>query len=376
MTSDGHKSPSESRHSKKIRKLKSERFGRYFLLIMVVAIVILFTVTIKTFLLPILLAAVFTTLFYPMYLGVQKSFGNRSGLASFVCCLMLFIGMMIPLYILFNLVIHEAIDFYQTAEKTVKAIMEQGDKGPLGRIQSSQWFKRLYLDRVNWQAALQDFAKTTGGFLALVITKTSGGLISIVVNVFVTLFIIFYFFRDGEKILTKLRELLPLNKQYQDILMSRFATVSRATIKGGILIGVIQSSIGALTLWIFGVPSPLLWFFIMVILSMIPLIGAWMILHPAAIIQVLAGNVWQGVGIFLVTIIVISNIDNVLRPRVVGKFSGLHDLLIFFSVLGGIQVFGALGIIAGPIIAAFFVAILEIYNHEFRSNLQLSQRDS
>ena len=90
---------------------------------------------------------------------------------------------------------------------------------------------------MDWQAALQEFAKTTGGFLAFVITKTSGGLISIVVNVFVTLFIIFYFFRDGEKILAKLRELLPLNKQYQDILMSRFAAVSRATIKGGILIG-------------------------------------------------------------------------------------------------------------------------------------------
>ncbi len=124
-------------------------------------------------------------------------------------------------------------------------------------------------------------------------------------------------------------------------------------------------------MWIFGVPSPLLWFMVMLILSFIPIVGAWLVMHPAAIIQILLGHYWQGVGIFLITILIISSVDNVIRPRLVGQFSGLHDLIIFFSALGGIRMFGPLGVLVGPVIAAFFVTLLEIYSEEFRSHLEM-----
>jgi predicted PurR-regulated permease PerM len=179
----------------------------------------------------------------------------------------------------------------------------------------------------------------------------------------------FYFFRDGTILINRIKYLVPLPEEYEDALIARFVNVSRATIKGTLVIGLIQSTIGAITLWIFGVNTPALWWVVMIILSLIPIVGAWAVMHPAALIQVLLGNVWQGVGIFLVTVLIISTIDNVLRPRLVGQFSGIHDLIVFISAFGGITMFGPLGVLIGPIIAAFFVTTLEIYSMEFRTHL-------
>ena len=134
-----------------------------------------------------------------------------------------------------------------------------------------------------------------------------------------------------------------------------------------------QGTFGGLTLAVFGVGHAILWGVVMVILSVIPVVGAWLVLYPAALIQILLGHTWQGVGIFLVTTIVISNIDTLLRPRVVGREAGMHDLMIFFSTLGGIAVFGIMGFIIGPVIAVFFMTLLDIYSIEFKSTLDLAQ---
>ena len=111
----------------------------------------------------------------------------------------------------------------------------------------------------------------------------------------------------------------------------------------------------------------------MVILSIIPLVGSWLVLYPAAIIQVITGHVWQGIAIVVVTLVIIANLDNLLRPRLVGRDAGMHDLMIFFSTIGGISVFGIMGFIIGPVIAVFFLTILDIYSIEFKSTLDISQ---
>jgi predicted PurR-regulated permease PerM len=141
--------------------------------------------------------------------------------------------------------------------------------------------------------------------------------------------------------------------------------------KGTLLIGVLKGGLGALTFWIFGISSPVLWGVVMVILSVIPMVGAWLVMYPAAIIMMMAGQIWQGIAVFLIAAIIIGNIDNVLMPRLVGREAGMHDLLIFFSTLGGIYVFGLMGFIAGPLLAALFVTILDIYSIEFRAQLEM-----
>jgi predicted PurR-regulated permease PerM len=364
--------PTEERE-KAIRRLQSERFSRYFLLLLLLGITVVFFNMMKVFLIPIIMAGVFAALFYPMYSDILKWVRNRRGLASFISCVILLLVLLVPLVLLGNIVSRQAVLLYSTGQQRITDIIAKGESGPLGTLKHSAFVQRFHLDRLNWKEIGSDLAKTTGTILAVVISKTSGGAIYAVAQLFIILFTIFYLFRDSQLLLSRIRVLLPLNQIYEEALIWRFVTVSRATIKGTVLIGLIQSTIGAITLWIFGVDSAALWFVVMLILSMIPLVGAWLVMHSAALIELLIGNVWQALGIFLVTVLIISTIDNVLRPRLVGQFTGLHDLLVFFSALGGLRVFGPLGVIIGPIVAAFFVTILEIYSKEFRSELRLSK---
>ena len=356
----------------KIRRFQSEKFSRYFLMVLVIAILVLFFSMIKIFLIPIVLATVITTLFYPFYLSLLAGVRKRRNLASFLCCFVLLIVFLIPLFFLAQVVSGEAAQFYQTAVEKLREWLSPGQDGLLMRLQRNPYFQRLRLDQLNWQQALGDVFANAGTFLATIISKTSGGAFYLLANVFITLFICFYFFRDGESMMQTIRKLIPLSDRYVDALIFRFVAVSRATIKGTVVIGLIQSTLGAITLWIFGVGSPLLWFMVMLMLSFIPIVGAWLVMHPAAIIQFLLGHHWQGIGIFLVTVLIISNIDNVIRPRLVGQFSGLHDLIIFFSALGGLKMFGPLGVLIGPVVASFFVTLLEIYAEEFKSHLEIA----
>ena len=358
-----------------IRKLQSEKFSRYFLLTIVIGVLVLFFSMIKMFLIPIVLATVITTLLYPLYVSLLIGVRHRRSLAAILCCFVLLVVFLIPVVLVGRIVTVEAVGFYQSAEKNVQQWFSDGSDGLLFRFQQHPWVQRFGLNQLNWEQTFSDIFATAGTVAATIISKTSGGAFYFLANVFITLFICFYFFRDGELLVNRIRKMIPLSERYIDALIFRFVAVSRATIKGTAVIGLIQSTLGALTLWIFGVGSPLLWFVVMLILAFIPIVGAWLVMHPAAIIQILMGNYWQGIGIFIVTVVLISSVDNVIRPRLVGQFSGLHDLIIFFSALGGIKMFGPLGVLVGPVVAAFFVTLMEIYSEEFRSQLELVDVD-
>ncbi|MFQ5771475.1 MAG: AI-2E family transporter, partial [bacterium] len=323
-----------------LRKLRAAKFSRTYLLLLLFIITVLFFNLIKIFLVTILLATVFTALFYPFYEWLLKLLRNNRTLSAIICCLALLLGLMVPVYIVADLVSNEAIDLFQTAVPKIREIIEKGDEGILGKIKNYTLVKRLNLENVDWQSSLQDIAKNTGNIIAKVINKTSKGTFQVITNLFVTLFTMFYFFRDGDRLIQRIKYLSPLDDIYEEALMFRFVSVSRATVKGTLLIGLIQGTLGGFTLWIFGIGSPILWGVVMVILSIIPLIGSWLVLYPAALIQLITGHIWQGIAIFLITSIVIANIDNLLRPRLVGRDAGMHDLMIFFSTLGGISLFG------------------------------------
>ncbi len=370
MTSDQHE-PHVSDRRFSIRRMKAKRFSRYFLvLVLIIATVVFFSI-VKFFLVPLMLAEVFAGMFYPFYRLVLRLFRQQKDLSAFVCCLILLLGLLIPIYVVANLVSREAIAFYQTAEHKIREVVEKGDEGVLGEIKRSEWVQRLQLDKIDWQASFEESAKTAATLLANVINKASKGTFQLVGNLFLTFFSMFYFFRDGDRIISHLKFLIPLADEYEDALLNRFMSVSRATIKGTLLIGVIKGGLGAVTFWIFGISSPVLWGVVMVILSVIPMVGAWLVMYPAAIIMIITGNLWQGIAIFLIAAVIIGSIDNVLIPRLVGREARMHDLLIFFSTLGGIYVFGVMGFIVGPILAAFFITILDIYSVEFRSQLEM-----
>jgi predicted PurR-regulated permease PerM len=373
MLSNHPESPAATGPSNTSYKEQAEKLSRYFLIFVLLGTGIVFFNMIKIFLVPVMLAAVFAGIFYPFYQRLLKVFRQSRGLSAFVCCVVLLLGLLVPAYFVANLVAKEAIALYNYAELGIKEIIEKGDKGLLGKIKQYEWVDRLRLDKIDWQSSLKDAAQTATQLLARVINKASSGTFQVLADLFLTLFALFYFFTDGDRLIARLKYLSPLADEYEEKLIDRFMAVSKATLKGTLLIGLLKGALGALTFWIFGIRSPILWGVVMAILSVIPMVGAWLVMYPAAIILAITGQVWQGLTLFLIAALVVGNIDNVLGPRLMARGAGMHDLLIFFSTLGGISVFGMMGFIIGPIIAALFLTILEVYSIEFASHLHHAQ---
>jgi len=186
---------------------------------------------------------------------------------------------------------------------------------------------------------------------------------------FIMFYTLFFFLRDGKKILEHLMHLSPLGNKYETMLYEKFTSTSRATLKGTFLVGCVQGTLGGLLFLAVGIPGALIWGLMMVALSIVPAVGCSIIWLPTGIIMLLMGNIWQGITILLFGTLVISNIDNLIRPPLVGKDIQMHPLLVLFSTLGGIFIFGISGFIIGPVIAALFTSVISIYDHYYRNEL-------
>lgn len=365
---------SEPTNSGKKEKIRINQIAILSLLALLTAAMI---PIMKLFFVPIILAATFVTLFYPYYHFLLSFFKGKRTFASFLCCLSLLLCCIIPCYISMHLVINQLIGFYQSLEPSLKNTMEHfSSNGFVFNLQSLPFIGELNLPSIDLAKVISESLKAFVTFGSGAVNKTSAGVFGFLVDILIMFFIMFYFFIDGESLIKRLKFLSPIRDNYEELIFSRFLLISRATVLGTIFIGLIQGSLGAITLLIFGVKSWILWGFIMIILSIIPVVGSWMILIPAGCIQIINGNAWQGIGILLSSLIVISNVDNFIRPRIVGKGAKLHDLVIFFSSLGGISVFGIMGFIIGPVIAALFISVLDIYSTEFESHLKLINDDN
>jgi predicted PurR-regulated permease PerM len=347
------------------------RINQYAILAMLLLVTVAFIPVVKMFFVPVLVASSFTALFFPVYLWFLKVFRKNKAIAAFTTSLLLFLLLVIPVYIVIHLFTLQVLDLYKTAGPFLTMLTEKISKNNLsGFLHTLPYLSNFDLNTIDWSKLLNESVKTIASSGSAILNKTSAGILGLVINTFIMFFTMFYLFMDGREIVTRIKFLSPIRNDYEDLIFNRFLLISRATVAGTLLIGLVQGSLGAAALLIFGIKSWLLWGFIMIVLSIIPLVGPWLVLLPAGIIQIFLGNVWQGVGIILFSLIVVSNIDNVLRPRLVGQGAKLHDLIVFFSSLGGIAVFGVMGFIVGPVIASLFVSVLDIYSTEFKDQLK------
>lgn len=355
--------------------MPQRKLSRSFFIAALLLTVVVFFYMVRLFALPVLLAAVFASLFYPFYSRLVQLLRGRRGFASLLCCFLLLGLLILPIYLVANLVTREAIDFYRSIEEEVSVALEAGPDSIPNRLLRQPWARRFGLDEVDWTATARQAAQNAGGFLAVVIRGTYRSTFHILLVLFTTMFTMFYFFRDGPRLVERVKYLIPLSEPYENAIIARFRSVARATIRGTLVIALIQGIATGITLWAFGVGSAILWAVVAVIFAIIPMAGAWVVLVPAGLIQILSGNVGRGIGILIVSVAVVSQLDNLIRPRLVGQESGMHDLMVFFSTLGGIATFGPMGFIVGPVIAALFLAVLDIYSTEFRQELELYTAD-
>jgi len=344
--------------------------NRRALIIFLVLVSGLFIGVIRSFLVSILLASTFVTLFYPIFKRFLGLMQTKRSVASLLTCFLLIVCLFLPVFFLALQVTDQALDLYGNVRPWINELVQKGDSGIVEKIKEPKVYQWLRLDNVDWQKTLQQTAGKTGAVVASVINKTSKGIFEMMTSFFVVFFTMFYLFRDGERVVRRLKYLSPLKDEYEKLIFRRFVEISRATVRGTVVIGLIQGIAGALILLLFGFRSWLLFGVIMAVLSIIPMVGAWLVLIPAGAIRLLTGEIWQGVVIIFLTTVVVSSVDNLLRPRLVGRDAEMHDLLIFFSTLGGISVFGIAGFIVGPVIAALFLTAVDIWGEEFAFHLE------
>ena len=363
---------------RQFRPFNNFNLGRGFLLLVLLVLGVVFFQMIEMFLIPLLLAATFATIFYPYYRVLLRLMRGHKGLAALLCCITLTLAVLYPTYLLGKAVVAQGNEFAETVGQRVNKLYDRIEDEGAESVLDSEVFKKLGVTREDVAKAIKDMeieredivkaaksaASEIGRALPGLLVSASGSIIKLLGNMFFVIFAMFFFFRDGERIVAYLRKVSPLDEKYEDKIARSFASIAQATVLGTLLVAIVQGALGAAALKVCGVDAWLLLGILMVLFSIIP-IGSWIVLVPAGIVMLLIGDIWQGVLLVGISF-PISLVDNFLRPLLVGKRAGLHSLLVFVSTIGGIVMFGMMGFIVGPVIAALLVAILDIYGEEFR----------
>ncbi len=339
--------------------------NRIVIILVLGVISVLFYQVVKPFLMSIFLAALFAALFTPLYRWFLRRVGNRPALASLLTLLLVLFFVFVPLFLVFGAVLSQALDIAQTARPWVQKQLAEP-----GLITAQLEALPFYDTILPYREMLLDWlGKLTGsvsGWTINTIQALTLGTFSTLLSIVIILYTMFFFLMDGDRLLYYLLYYLPLNDDDEKKLLRRFTSVTRATLKGTAVIGMLQGILAGIALHLAGIPSALFWAVAMMFLSVVPGIGTALVWAPAAIYLAANGEYLTAALLTAYCVVVVGSIDNVLRPKLVGNDTQLHELMIFFSTLGGLSLFGFMGFVIGPIIAALFVTMWELYGLEFR----------
>ncbi len=346
-----------------------DRFRRGFLLLLVVAISAIFFAMIRQFLMALFLAAIFSGLAYPLYSRVLKVFKGRATLASITTILVLIVLVFGPISALLGVVTNQALEVSETVAPWVQEQLRNPDEIP---SLLPDWIP--FLDRIDPYRAeiierLGESAGKIGSWLFSSLSAATRGTVAFLFYLVIMLYAMFFFLRDGRSLLNRILFYTPLSFDDKERMLDRFVSVTRATLKGTLAIGMLQGTLAGAAFAFAGVKGAAFWGAIMAVLSIIPGIGAALVWIPAVIYLLIKGKVAMGIFLLIWCAAIVGSADNILRPRLVGQDTKMPDLLILLSTLGGIFLFGAVGFIIGPIIAALFITVWDIYGAAFHEVL-------
>lgn len=352
--------------------MKREHIVASLFFLIAAVIFYLFYQLIAPFIAPIVWAGVFAILFFPLYeklLGKVKS----RGFSSLIVCLIIVVLIIGPITYLFVALVSEAAN----AVAKVNAMIKSGELEQMLSIDlpwidaAKEKLSRYYdLSKINLDQIIKQSIESVSGVLlnqtSWLITNTT----RLVFYFILMIFTLYYFFKDGEAIIAKTKRLMPLTPSQIKVTFRQLQEVIQATMYGGVVVALVQGLIGGVMFAIVGIPSAVFWGAIMAFLSVIPFVGAFIVYIPAGIILIIGGSYVKGIIVIAVGSIVISQIDNVLRPFLISGRTSMHPLLLFFTILGGVYLFGLLGIVLGPLIAAVFVTLLKIFEFKLHPETQ------
>ena len=351
--------------------LDPARFRAVFLLLLVAGISLLFLNMVRPFLTALFLGAILSGLLYPLYRRLRDWFGGREGLASFVALLLFAVLLVGPIAGFLGIVTAQALHVTQSAGPWIEDMQNRlREPGAVDRLlEGVPFVGSLAPYQEQLVQKLGEAAGSLGGVVVRGLTDITAATVWVVFLLFVMLYAMFFFLKDGRGVLNKVLYYLPLSDEDERRMLDRFVSVTRAMVKGTFLIGIVQGGLAGLAFWVVGIPSAVFWGTVMAVLSIVPGVGSAIVWVPAAIYLFAAGRIGAGIGLVIWCGAVVGMLDNLMRPWLVGRDTRMPDLMILLGTLGGLVAFGMAGVLIGPIVAALFITVWELYGESFRTVL-------
>ena len=343
-----------------LRSLENRSF-----LTLVALVTLAFAWTLGGFLLPVFWAVVLAVLFTPLFAWFERRLGGRSTVAALLTLATVLVAVVAPLVALGVLVTQEAVGVYQRVARGEIDLTE-----PVATVERllPQVAQRAEEFGVDFEQIRENVASSALAVSQEVASRLLGfgqQAVTFTLLLAVTLYVLFFFVRDGGALRQTLIRALPLGDPREERLFTKFAAVTRATVKGTFVIAAVQGTIGGVAFWALGLGSPVLWGVMMGVLSLLPAIGGALVWVPAAVYLLLTGAWVKAVILAAIGAGVMGTVDNALRPILVGRDAGMPDYMILLSTLGGLATFGFSGLVVGPIVAGLFLTVWEIFTEEF-----------
>jgi predicted PurR-regulated permease PerM len=355
--------------------LKQHKAQRYIFISFTALVVLIFLLFIRDFLSVIALSFLTVILFNPLYKKYLKKFNNKQGLAVSMTITSIFLSLIVPFLIIIGLSVYQARSFYEdfreyvvvdeNPESTSTSQLFDDSIERVNEVLDSVDFIEYQVSKEGLSDSLSDIAQPLGEVAISGAARVGLSTLNLMTQLIVYLTLIASIFPNQARIKRYLMSITPIENEILETYIKRMIAMAKSMIKGTFVIGLVQGLVSVIFLWITGVPYLFFFLMLLIVLSIIPVVGSGLIIVPIGIIQILTGQIWQGVFLILTNFLVTSNIDNVLRPRLVSNEARLPAALTLIGVFAGISLFGFLGIIYGPVVVIFVVTTIEMYKRYY-----------
>lgn len=339
-------------------------------LVVLIGVLILLLRLFWAYISAIILALLIASAFYPLYAWVRKLLKGEERGASMLMTIFIFLVLVIPVGGFVGTLSNEAFDFYRRSRDAVSLLKIQqileGDSIWAQRIRKVGDLTGIEVNPETIEELATDLGRNVGLFLSKQLRSMASNLLNFLIHFFIMMLVVYYIFRDGERLKNYISELLPFPLEQQELVVSKFREMARAVIVGNGLNGIIQGIIGGFGFFFFGLGSPFLWGTLIGFMAFLPFIGASIVYVPAFIILILQGQTGTAIGFLVYNGAYSIIMEYLFKPRMIGKGMRMNALLVFIGILGGIKLFGILGIIYGPLIMTIFITLAELYRLEYK----------
>ncbi len=333
--------------------MNKDALQKYFFLALLLAVFSIILFIFLPFLEVLVLSTIFAVVLGPIHEKITEYFNGRRGLAAFVVIILFAAVVMVPFTFLSFKVLGESKNIY----------LQLTNHSEINYIQKITNAIEVPVQKIypSFNLNIGEFASVGADWVTSHLSAILSSVLAIGTGIILIFISLFFFLRDGEKFKKTLIDLSPLADKYDELIFNKIKLTINATSKGVILVALIQGILSGLGMWVFGIPNPTLWGSISAVVSLVPGLGTAIIFIPAVAYTYIAGNTPHAIGLFLWGALIVGLVDNILTPYLYAKTVEIHQLIMLFSVLGGLIVFGPIGFIFGPIVLAIFFALIDIY---------------